>query len=183
ADFVRLLDFVEPDLTQDARGRDVGFLEVTRARLRYVLLRRLEAKLQRIVAVRGLAPDPDDRAGAGLDHGDRHVVAVVAEDLRHADLAADERFFPSHYSLISTSTPAGKSSFISESTVCGVGSTMSSRRLCVRISNCSREVLSTCGERSTVQRLMIVGSNTGPATRAPVRRTVSTISLTDRSRR
>src|SRR5262249_23545832 len=126
---------------------------------------------------------PDDRGGAGLDHRDRRVVAVVAEDLRLAALAAEERFFPSHYSLISTSTPAGRSNFMSESTVCGVGSTMSSRRLWVRISNCSREVLSTCGDRSTVQRLMMVGSSTGPATRAPVRRTVSTISLTDRSRR
>ena len=56
-------------------------------------------------------------------------------------------------------------------------------RLCVRISNCSREVLSTCGERSTVHRLMMVGSRTGPVTRAPVRRTVSTISFMDRSRR
>jgi hypothetical protein len=70
-----------------------------------------------------------------------------------------------------------------ESTVWGVGSTMSRRRLWVRISNCSREVLSTCGERRTVQRLITVGSRTGPATRAPVRRTVSTISFTDRSRR
>src|SRR6266699_1196366 len=31
--------------------------------------------------------------------------------------------------LISTSTPAGRSSFISASTVCGVGSRMSSKRL------------------------------------------------------
>ena len=58
---------------------------------------------------------------------------------------------------------------------------MSISRLCVRISNCSRDVLSTWGERSTVHRLMMVGSSTGPATRAPVRRTVSTISFTDRS--
>src|SRR5262245_8435889 len=72
---------------------------------------------------------------------------------------------------------------MSESTVAGVGSTMSRRRLWVRISNCSRDVLSTCGERSTVHRLMMVGSSTGPETRAPVRRTVSTISFTDRSSR
>ena len=38
-------------------------------------------------------------------------------------------------SLISTSTPAGKSNFISASTVLSVGSTMSIRRWCVRISN------------------------------------------------
>src|SRR5262249_46129039 len=60
---------------------------------------------------------------------------------------------------------------------------MSSSRLWVRISNCSRDVLSTCGERSTVQRLTTVGSRTGPVTRAPVRRTVSTISFIERSRR
>src|SRR5215467_13294495 len=69
------------------------------------------------------------------------------------------------------------------STVWGVGSRMSRSRLWVRISNCSREVLSTCGERSTVQRLIMVGRSTGPVTRAPVRRTVSTISFMERSRR
>lgn len=37
--------------------------------------------------------------------------------------------------LISTSTPAGKSSFINASTVLSVGSTMSIRRTWVRISN------------------------------------------------
>ena len=36
------------------------------------------------------------------------------------------------------------------STVLEVGSKMSSRRLCVRTSNCSRDFLSTCGERYTV---------------------------------
>ena len=36
------------------------------------------------------------------------------------------------------------------STVSCVGSRMSSNRLCVRISNCSRDFLSTCGERNTV---------------------------------
>ena len=34
---------------------------------------------------------------------------------------------------------------------------MSISRLCVRISNCSRDFLSTCGERNTVQRLITVG--------------------------
>ena len=34
---------------------------------------------------------------------------------------------------------------MSASTVCGVGSTMSRTRLCVRISNCSRDFLSMCG--------------------------------------
>src|SRR5260370_29986217 len=85
-------------------------------------------------------------------------------------------------SLISTSTPAARSSFISASTVCGVGSTMSSRRLCVRISNCSRLFLSTCGERLTVNFSMRVGSGIGPRTWAPVRFAVFTISRVDESR-
>src|SRR6476620_11772568 len=73
------------------------------------------------------------------------------------------------------STPAGRSSRISESTVFGVGSMMSIRRLCVRISKCSRESLYLCGDRITQYTFFSVGSGTGPATRAPVRVTVSTI--------
>src|SRR5258707_10345530 len=50
-----------------------------------------------------------------------------------------------------------------------VGSRMSISRLCVRISNCSRDFLSTCGLRSTVYLFFTVGRGIGPATRAPVR--------------
>ena len=53
------------------------------------------------------------------------------------------------HSLISMSTPAGRSSRISESTVFGVGLWMSIRRLCVRTSKCSRESLSLNGLRIT----------------------------------
>ena len=53
---------------------------------------------------------------------------------------------------------------------------MSSSRLCVRISNCSIDFLSTCGLRFTVYRSIRVGSGIGPATRAPVRLAVSTMS-------
>src|SRR6266542_2930807 len=81
--------------------------------------------------------------------------------------------------LISTSTPAERSSFMSASSVCGVGSRMSSSRLWVRISNCSRDFLSTCGLRRTVNLLILVGSGMGPATFAPVRFAVSTISPAD----
>ncbi|MND07650.1 hypothetical protein D3C83_297780 [compost metagenome] len=56
---------------------------------------------------------------------------------------------------------------------------MSTRRLWLRISNCSRDFLFTKGERSTVNLLMRVGNGTGPAICAPVRRAVSTISPTD----
>src|SRR5207244_8651935 len=59
---------------------------------------------------------------------------------------------------------------------------MSSSRLCVRISNCSRDFLSMCGERSTQYLLILVGSGIGPATLAPVRFAVSTISPADWSR-
>src|SRR5262249_39634776 len=59
---------------------------------------------------------------------------------------------------------------------------MSSRRLCVRISNCSRLFLSICGERFTVNFSMRVGSGMGPRTSAPVRFAVLTISLVDASR-
>src|SRR5215831_114090 len=52
---------------------------------------------------------------------------------------------------------------------------MSISRLCVRISKCSRESLYLCGERMTQYTFFSVGSGTGPATRAPVRVTVSTI--------
>src|SRR4029079_6714854 len=54
--------------------------------------------------------------------------------------------------------------------------------LCVRISNCSRDFLSTWGERSTQYLLIFVGNGIGPATLAPVRLAVSTISPADWSR-
>src|SRR5471030_2899829 len=59
---------------------------------------------------------------------------------------------------------------------------MSSRRLCVRISNCSRLFLSTWAERLTVKRSMPVGSGMGPLTCAPVRLAVLTISRVELSR-
>src|ERR1700719_3439955 len=59
---------------------------------------------------------------------------------------------------------------------------MSRRRLWVRISNCSRLFLSTCGERLTVNFSIRVGSGIGPRTWAPVRFAVFTISRVDVSR-
>src|SRR6266480_1876771 len=47
------------------------------------------------------------------------------------------------------STPEGSWRRMSASTVFEVGSRMSIRRLCARVSNCSRESLSMCGERIT----------------------------------
>src|SRR6266702_2900637 len=59
---------------------------------------------------------------------------------------------------------------------------MSSSRLCVRISNCSRLFLATWGERLSVNFSMQVGSGIGPRTWAPVRFAVFTISRVDVSR-
>src|SRR5262249_24510186 len=109
------------------------------------------------------------------------ALPVVLDALGPTELGAQDSFeLLAHVrrapqSLISMSTPAGRSSRISESTVFGVGSMMSIRRLCVRISKCSRESLYLCGDRITQYTFFSVGSGTGPATRAPVRVTVSTI--------
>src|SRR5580693_4946255 len=135
----------------------------------------------------GRVPVPVRSAHAGyharpsLHDRDRHDLPGLVEDLGHAELGAQDPFdLLSHcryvpQSLISMSTPAERSSRISESTVFGVGSMMSISRLCVRISKCSRESLYLCGERMTQYTFFSVGSGTGPATRAPVRVTVSTI--------
>src|SRR5690606_31643731 len=95
-----------------------------------------------------------DAVGRGFDQCHRHGLAVVGEDAAHAGLAADDAqriFLRGHgfgpqVSLIWTSTPAASSSFISASTVLSLGSTMSSTRLCVRVSYWSRASLSTCGD-------------------------------------
>src|SRR5262249_11996589 len=89
---------------------------------------------------------------------------------------------PGLYALIFTNTPAGTTRRLSASTVRAVGSKMSITRLCVRISNCSRDFLSICGLRSTVYRSMRVGTGIGPQTRALVRLAWSTISFAEASR-
>ena len=65
--------------------------------------------------------------------------------------------------------------------VCGVESKISTKRLCVRISNCYRDFLSMCGDRRTVYTVFFVGSGIGPAMRAPVLFAVCTISAVDLS--
>src|SRR6266446_3769962 len=119
------------------------------------------------------------------------MLATVCKDATHPHFLCDHpgthvwcpiSLVRSAQSLISTSTPAARSSFINASTVCGVGSTISSRRLCVRISNCSRLFLSMCGERLTVNFSILVGNGMGPRTCAPVRLAVATISRVELSR-
>jgi len=85
------------------------------------------------------------------------------------------------YVLISISTPAGRSRFISESTVLAEGSSTSINRLWTRTSNCSRAFLWTWGERITVINDRSVGRGIGPTTTAPVRSAVSIILRADLS--
>ena len=86
------------------------------------------------------------------------------------------------YSLISISTPEGRSNLIKASMVLGPGSRISIKRLCVRISKCSNDSLSTKVERCIGRMFFSVGSRTGPEIRAPVRLTVSTIFAADWSK-
>src|SRR6185312_3589752 len=95
----------------------------------------------------------------------RHLAGLRVEELGHAQLLADDAF----HSLISMSTPAGRSRRISESTVFGVGEWMSIRRLCVRTSKCSRESLSLNGDRITQYTFFSVVAVTVKEKVAPVR--------------
>ena len=55
----------------------------------------LEAELDGVVALLVSRLLLDDDAGAGLDNGDRNDLAGLIEDLRHADLLADDGFLHS----------------------------------------------------------------------------------------
>src|SRR5699024_1367593 len=144
--------------------------------------------LHRVVAVGLDGADLGDDVRTGLHDGHGDELSVLVPDLGHAELGAEHAGhrsgllagqFVAHVhhpqSLISMLTSAGRSRRMSESTAFGVGSTMSIRRLCVRISKCSRESLYLCGERITQNTFFSVGSGTGPTTVAPALVTVSTI--------
>ena len=92
-----LLGLLEADLAHDPHRGHVDLLEDAGDRLADVLLLRLEPELEGVVTVLLAGPVTDDRAGPGLDDRHRDVTAVVAEDLGHADLAADESFFACHW--------------------------------------------------------------------------------------
>ena len=138
------------ELDEVAQRRRVGLREVAELGLgQRLLAHAAEGELDGVVAVALARADRGHVAGAGLEHGDARDRAVLAEDLRHAELACEDRRHQLA-SRISMSTPAGRwSSRCSESTVFGVGWWMSISRLCVRISKCSRESLSLNGERIT----------------------------------
>ena len=71
-----------------------GLVEVTLLRLGELLLGDvLVAELDGVVAFLFLGRLVGDRAGAGLDHSDRNDLACLIEDLRHADLLADDGCF------------------------------------------------------------------------------------------
>jgi len=53
------------------------------------------------------------------------------------------------------------------------------RRLWVRISNCSRDFLLTCGDLRTQNFSILVGNGMGPATLAPLLFVVATIFAAD----
>src|SRR5262249_51787133 len=148
-------------------------LEVPGLRLRDLAIGDLVVgNLHRVVAVRLGRLQLHDWTRLGLDHRHRRDDACLRiEDAGHPQLPADDPF----HSLISMSTPAGRSRRMSASTVLGVGEWMSIRRLCVRTSKCSRESLSLNGDRITQYTFFSVGSGTGPVMVAPVRWAVSTI--------
>src|SRR5438067_2119842 len=88
-------------------------------------LRLLDAKAELDLRARDL----HHRARARFDHRDGHVRALGVEHARHAQLATNQS---GHYwTLISTSTPAGRSSLVNASIVCERESRMSISRLCV----------------------------------------------------
>src|ERR1700691_1312220 len=162
-------------------GRDVRLGEMPAHRTGdAVQLALAERHLDGFIAIGRRGLNLRHRAWPERQHGGSAYAASRVGHLGHPDFLSNQSGQHRPYSsLISTSTPAARSSLPSASIVCWVGSRTSSRRLCVRISKCSRGFLSTCGERLTVKRSIRVGSGIGPATRPPVRRMVSTISRTD----
>src|SRR5262249_1765618 len=172
----------ERELPQDRERARARLPELAGEGLRQPLrLGRPEPHLRRGVAVALGSPGGDDRARAGLDHGDRHEHALRAVDLRHAELPSDEAL-DYHWSLISTSTPAARSSLPSASLVCWVGSRIAGSRWGLGLLSCWGDFLGGGGGRFAGKRSVGVGGGIGPAPRPPVRRTVSTISRTDWSR-
>src|SRR5262245_15077730 len=133
------LGFAEAELGDDRSALDAGLGEVARHRLRNAGGAALAVgDLHRGVAVGAGLLDLGDAVVGDVEHRHGKAVAILVEEPCHADLAADEsethELHPStrcpasrrgpasvgqrtnvrqtHYNLISTSTPAGRSSFI-----------------------------------------------------------------------
>src|SRR3989344_3405187 len=76
----------------------------------------------------------------GFDNRHGCYSAPLVEDLGHINFSAKQKF---HYIILrSIPTPLGNSMFVRASIIFPFGLTISSMRLCTRISNCSREFLS-----------------------------------------
>ena len=92
---------VQTKFAQRTLGSHVGFLKVALQGLGHVFDGDVaEADLNRGVAVvlHGLLLD--NHAGPRFDDGDRDDVALLVEDLRHADLLADDSFLHVYTSLV-----------------------------------------------------------------------------------
>src|SRR5580765_455094 len=80
----------EAELAQVPGHRQVALLELPQHRLRVpAFLVRAESQLQRAVAVALAGADVRDGARSRLDHGHRDDVALLVEELRHAELLSD----------------------------------------------------------------------------------------------
>ena len=124
---------VNANLAELANGSYALLCEVTSHGLVHlVLLDGTEAQLYSLITIGCSSLDLADGVRCALDNGYGNDAIVLIEDLGHAQLGSVDSvnhsvFTP--YSLISMSTPAGRSRRIRESTVLGVGSRMSIRRL------------------------------------------------------
>src|SRR6056297_393021 len=185
--FFTLVFSVEAEFPQTLTRLDAGGAVVTsRGLVDQRRTARARRDLDGCIAIAVKLANLGDPVRIRLHHRDGHGRAVLDEDAGHPsfssyDTNCHDCSILAQYSLIWTSTPAARSSFISASTVLSLGSTMSISRLWVRISYWSRASLLTCGETRTVYRSFRVGSGMGPRTWAPVRFAVSTISCVERS--
>ena len=112
--------FGHPELGQTCLGLHVRLAEMAAQRLRHVLgLRLAGTKLNSGVAVLLNRALGNDLTAVDLDHGHGHMPTGVIKHPRHSHFLTYKT--GTHYSypcsLISTSTPAAKSSFIKASTV------------------------------------------------------------------
>ena len=87
---------LEAELMQVLKVAHAGLGQMAALRLGELALGDLfEAELDGVVAFLVGRLLLDDDAGAGLDNGDRNDLAGLIEDLRHADLLADDGFLHS----------------------------------------------------------------------------------------
>src|SRR5690349_3485716 len=102
------------EFPKHAARRRLMFLQVAELGLGQLAVLHLpEGKLHRFIAVALFGLNHDDPARTGFDDGNRRQPRLV-QHLRHAELLSEQ---PVCHNLISTSTPAARFSFMSESIV------------------------------------------------------------------